>query len=182
MTLKEKIKQMEALEKKTENFRRNIIPVKAGNLAVNHFQGNFLKSGYQDGALVKWKTTVRQKLGGGSAAAQYGPLTSATNRLKNAFYYQTGDMRVTVENTAPYASYQNEGATAKVTARMKAFAWHKYFEAAAGGGWGKGKAAAGADYLLHQSGMPARRNGSCPLPGQRNNRHRCPATGALCRY
>jgi len=138
MTLKEKIKQMEALEKKTENFRRNIIPVKAGNLAVNHFQGNFLKSGYQDGALVKWKTTVRQKLGGGSAAAQYGPLTSATNRLKNAFYYQTGDMRVTVENTAPYASYHNEGATAKVTARMKAFAWHKYFEAAAGGG-GEGK-------------------------------------------
>jgi phage gpG-like protein len=130
MTLNEKIKQIEALSKKMEGFMKTTMPRLAGRLAINHFEANFIKGGWQDGALTKWKTTVRQTAGGGNAASNYGPLTSANNRLKGSFTARESDYRVTVENTAPYAKYHNEGAETPVTPRMKKFAWHKYFEAA----------------------------------------------------
>jgi hypothetical protein len=130
MTLNEKIKQIEALSKKMEGFMKTTMPRLAGRLAINHFESNFIKGGWQDGSLTAWKTTVRQKLGGGNAASAYGPLTSANNRMKGSFTAREADFRVTVENTAPYAKYHNQGAETPVTARMKKFAWHKYFEAA----------------------------------------------------
>jgi hypothetical protein len=76
MTLNEKIKQIEALSKKMEGFMKTTMPRLAGRLAINHFESNFIKGGWQDGSLTAWKMTVRQTAGGGNAERRFKPVPS----------------------------------------------------------------------------------------------------------
>jgi hypothetical protein len=121
-------------------LQADTLPVKAGNLAVRHFKENFRLGGYQNGDLKPWKTTRRQLSGGQDAASQYGPLLSRQARLMGATRFEPGANQVTIINDTLYARIHNEGGDISqnitITAKMRKFAWAKFFEA---GGGKKGK-------------------------------------------
>jgi phage gpG-like protein len=112
------------------------LPIKAGNLAVRHFKENFQLGGYQNGDLKPWMPTRRQLSGGRNAASQYGPLLSRQARLMGATRFEPGTNKVTIINDTPYARIHNEGGDISqnipVTAKMRKFAWAKFFEAGGG--------------------------------------------------
>jgi phage gpG-like protein len=130
MDLNRKIKEMEQLKKRIEDLQGRVLPVKAGNLAVNHFKENFRQGGYRDESLTPWQITKRQQAGGQDAASQYGPLLSGRNHLMNSIRYVPEDGRVTILNDLIYARIHNEGGTVThaVTPKMRKFAWARYFK------------------------------------------------------
>jgi hypothetical protein len=129
MDLNGKIREMEQLGRRLETLRDRTLPIKAGNLAVNHFKENFRKGGYRDGGFTPWKITQRQQSGGRGAASQYGPLLSGRNHLMNSLRYMPEPGRVTVLNDLVYARIHNEGGDIShtVTPKMRRFAWARYF-------------------------------------------------------
>ena len=132
MDLNDKIKQLEALKAKLEDCRLRVLPVKTGNLAVNHFKGNFRKGGYQDGGLTPWKKAARQLNGRKDTDSSYGTLLSRRNHLMNSTRFIAEPGKVTVINDVPYAKIHNEGGviTQPITPKMRKFAWAKYFQEA----------------------------------------------------
>lgn len=122
--LQEKAKELATLINRT-------IPIKAGRIAKDHFQDNFRRGGFVDNGLKPWPKTRRQMSGGLRASSQYGPLLSGRNHLFSSITYKPGQAEVTLENNTPYAAIHNDGGTINVpvTAKMKRFAWAKYYEA-----------------------------------------------------
>ena len=127
------------------------LPRKVSVIAVNHFKQNFRDSGWRDGGLQPWKETRRQREGGTSTEAKYGPLTSRRNHLMSSISAQAEPGQVTVLNPVPYAAIHNEGGSITshptVTPKMRKFAWAKVYalsgvkrsKGAKGKGKGKGK-------------------------------------------
>lgn len=132
MNINKKIKNLEKLERDLENLRNRDLPVKAGALAVSHFQENFRRGGYRDGSFTPWPVTKRQKLGGKGVDSENGPLLSGRKILMRSINSVTSEAKVTVRTDVVYARIHNEGGTIshRVTERMRIFAWRKYFKAA----------------------------------------------------
>lgn len=125
------ISNLEAKKKKLEALRDKVLPVKVGNVAVNHFKQNFREGGFRDGGLQKWKTTRRQESGDKSASSQYGPLLSRQNHLMQSIHYVPEAGKVTVINDVDYAQAHNTGMNVmhRVTPKMRRFAWARFFAA-----------------------------------------------------
>ena len=88
------------------------LPIKAGNVAVEHFKENFQKGGFVDGGLKKWKPSKRLSSGSKSAAANRPTLMSGRDMLYNDIKKETRDGEVlihTTNQTEDYAAVHNEG-------------------------------------------------------------------------
>jgi len=131
MDIKEFSRLLQSKRKQIDSLMRRTMPIRVGNMAKRHYQDNFRKGGFVDNGLKPWPKTKRQIGGGKSAASQHGPLLSSRHYLFDEVRYETGDYRVKVMNTVPYAPVHNWGATLTpaVTPRMRRFAWAKYYEA-----------------------------------------------------
>lgn len=91
------------------DIQKRVLPVKFGRSAINLFKDNFIKGGYQDNGLKKWKLSKRQY--GSGTSAQYGTLLSSRQHLFSNFSLKTEESRVTIQNKTPYAEVHNEGYT-----------------------------------------------------------------------
>lgn len=130
MDAKDYIKLIEQHKKELGELMRRKLPVIVGRMAKDHYQDNFRKGGFVNNGLQKWPVTKRQRAGGDSASATYGPLLSGRNHLFGSIKYVPGDYRVKVANEVPYAAIHNEGGTANptVTPKMRRFAWAMYYK------------------------------------------------------
>ena len=118
---------------------QNELPRKAAIIATNHFKNNFRLGGFTNNGNKTWATTVRQRYG-----SRYKPLTSGTDTLMRSISSQVLPGTVIINNPQPYANYHNDGATIRVTPKMKKFFWAKAYSIAGqkkGKGKGKGKKA-----------------------------------------
>ena len=91
------------------NCINRTLPVKVGVLARNHFQDNFLKGGFVNNGLQKWKPAKRLLSGKSGADNKYRTLMSGREHLFREIRYVPGVARVVVQNKAPYAAVHNEG-------------------------------------------------------------------------
>jgi phage gpG-like protein len=108
MSEQEFLRQINAKAAEIENCVRRILPIKAGRIAKDRFQNNFLLGGFMDGGLHKWKISKRiDKVKG--AKGQYKTLMSGRNNLYNSIEYSVSDTEVVIENRVPYAAVHNEG-------------------------------------------------------------------------
>ena len=99
-----------------------VMPVKAGRMAKEHFQENFLLGGFVDGGLEKW--TPAKRLGGTvededgnvkhippakGAKGKYKTLMSSRNNMYDSIEYTVSDAEVVIEDDVEYAAVHNEG-------------------------------------------------------------------------
>lgn len=138
MDIKEFTRQIKAKKKELEDLIRRKMPVYAGRLAKTHYQDNFRKSGFVNGGLKKWKPARRLSVGGTNAGSNYGTLLSSRNLLFGSINYTPGVGKVKISNDLVYAPAHNWGENLHptVTAKMRRFAWAKYYQ----NGGGKKKA------------------------------------------
>lgn len=131
MTFQEFLKFIRTKYKEIDDYTRNRLPKIAGALAKSHFQDGFRQGGFIDSSLQKWTPARRQSDSSGGAAARYGPLLSSRQRLYKSIAFAPGAGRVRIYTPLPYAAIHNEGGTLSpsVTAKMRKFAWAKYYEA-----------------------------------------------------
>jgi phage gpG-like protein len=104
------------------NLTDRILPVKAGNIAVEHFKANFDKGGFVDNGLQKWKPSKRLLNGSKSAADNYPTLMSGRKMLYSDIKPETGSGEViiqTTETTQDYAKVHNEGLKVNVPAHTR---------------------------------------------------------------
>lgn len=138
MEIKDFIRQIKEKRRELDELMRRKMPVHAGRLAKDHYQENFRKGGYVNGGLKKWKQARRLSSGGKDAGSNYGTLLSSRNLLYGSIKYIPSAGKVKVCNDLVYAPAHNWGETLHptVTAKMRRFAWAKYYQA--GGGKKKG--------------------------------------------
>lgn len=84
------------------------MPIKAGRIAKNLFQNNFLLGGFMNDGLHKWKISKRIGKDNGSKG-KYKTLMSGRNHLYNSIDYRVSNGEVVIENRVPYAAVHNEG-------------------------------------------------------------------------
>ncbi len=85
-----------------------VMPVKAGRIAKDMFQNNFLLGGFMNGGLHRWK--VSKRIGNVKGAkGKYKTLMSGRNNLYNSIEYTVSDAEVVIQNRVPYAAVHNEG-------------------------------------------------------------------------
>lgn len=94
--------------KKIEKCANRIMPIKAGRIAKNLFQNNFLLGGFMNDGLHKWKISKRIGKDKGSRG-KYKTLMSGHNHLYNSIDYRVSNGEVVIENRVPYAAVHNEG-------------------------------------------------------------------------
>lgn len=118
--------------KQIEEFCRRKMPVLAGNIAKRHIKKDFRRGGFTYNGFHPWPETRRQRSGGNSAGAQYGPLLSGRNHLSGSIQYTPGDGQVTVFTRVPYAAIHNRGGTThpRVTPKMRRYAWAQHYREA----------------------------------------------------
>lgn len=92
-----------------KNLTMNVMPVKVGAIAKNHFQDNFRQSGFVNNGLHGWIPSKRQS--GKGKDSTYKTLLSGRDHLFNGINYIPGQGKVMIENRVPYASVHNEGYT-----------------------------------------------------------------------
>lgn len=128
---------VQRMVKDVERLISRKLPVAAGKIAKQHFQDNFHKGGFVNGGLHPWTPSKRLSSGGTGADSQYPTLLSSRKHLFSSIGYTPGHAKVTVFDDVIYAPVHNEGGivTVPVTAKMRRFAWAKYY---ALGGGGKG--------------------------------------------
>lgn len=131
MDIKEFSKQIKAKRRELNELMKRKMPIIAGRMAKDHFQDNFRQGGFVDGGLHPWSKAKRLSSGEKNAASQYGTLLSSRNHLFSSIKYIPEDYRVRVANEVNYAPAHNWGGTLQptVTAKMRRFAWAKYYEA-----------------------------------------------------
>lgn len=128
MTPEELTRRLQALQRDTQRMLGDKAPRGIAALGQAHFRANFSKGGFVDGGLHPWPVTRRQRRGD-----PRGPLLSEQKRLQNATVGSVpGPFRAAISNATPYAAIHNEGGTTHptVTPKMRAYAWHRYFESA----------------------------------------------------
>lgn len=84
------------------------MPIKAGRIAKDLFQENFLKGGFMNDGLHKWEISKRIGKDKGSKG-KYKTLMSGRNHLYNSIDYRVSNGEVVIENRVPYAAVHNEG-------------------------------------------------------------------------
>ncbi len=128
---------VQRMVKDVEHLISRKLPVAAGKIAKQHFQDNFRQGGFVNGGLHPWTPAKRLSSGGRGADSHYPTLLSSRKHLFSSIGYTPGSAKVTIFNDVIYASVHNEGGTVTVpvTAKMRRFAWAKYY---ALGGGGKG--------------------------------------------
>jgi len=85
-----------------------VMPVKAGRIAKDMFQNNFLLGGFMNGGLHRWK--VSKRIGNVKGAkGKYKTLMSGRNNLYNSIEYTVSDAEVVIQNSVPYAAVHNDG-------------------------------------------------------------------------
>ncbi len=129
MEIPEFRQKLQAKNAELSGYFRRKLPVKAGAKVKSIVQENFRLGGFQNGALEKWQETKRQSSGGG-ADARRGPLLSSRKVLYNGTGYTPRNGSVTIYNNVIYAGVHNAGGTThpKVTPKMRAYAWARYYE------------------------------------------------------
>lgn len=83
------------------------------------FDKNFARQGFFSDAWARRKSPLRS---GGAILIQ-------TGNLRRSIKSRSGSNGITFFSTQPYADIHNAGGEIIVTRRMKAFFWHKYYEA-----------------------------------------------------
>ncbi len=122
MTDQDFIRQITEKAAEIQKCVSRTMPVKAGRMAKEHFQENFLLGGFVDGGLQKWKSakrlggTVEDKDGNikhippaKGAKGKYKTLMSNRNNLYDSIEYTVSDAEVVIENDVEYAAVHNEG-------------------------------------------------------------------------
>lgn len=90
--------------------------------AASEFDRNFERQAFFSEAWQRRKSPSR---------SQRGTLISS-GALRRSITSKSDDTSITFFTSLPYAAIHNEGGEIKVTTRMKAFFWHKYYEATGG--------------------------------------------------
>ena len=153
MNIKEYSKLIKDKRKELDNLMKRKMPVIAGRMAKEHFQDNFRREGFVNGGLLPWPKAKRLSSGRTDAAGLYGTLLSGRNHLFSSVKYMPADYRVRVANALLYAPVHNWGGEVHptVTAKMRRFAWARYYRARGkvqkgevGKGKGKKKGATGS--------------------------------------
>ena len=85
----------------------------------DEFDKNFERQAFFSEA---WRRRVSPTRPGGHILVDSGT-------LRRSIQSRTSDSSITFFSTLPYAAIHNEGGEIRVTNRMKAFFWHKYYEA-----------------------------------------------------
>lgn len=85
----------------------------------DEFDKNFEREAFFSEA---WQRRVSPTRPGGHILVDSGT-------LRRSIQSRTSDSSITFFSTLPYAAIHNEGGEIRVTNRMKAFFWHKYYEA-----------------------------------------------------
>jgi phage gpG-like protein len=86
---------------------------------ADEFDRNFERQAFFSEAWQRRKSPIRQGRG----------LLVDTGRLRQSIQSRATEDSITFFTTEPYAGIHNEGGEIVVTARMKRFFWHKYYEA-----------------------------------------------------
>lgn len=84
----------------------------------DEFDKNFEREAFFSEAWCRRKSPTRP---GGHILVESGA-------LRRSIQSRTTDSSITFYTTLPYAAIHNEGGEIRVTNRMKAFFWHKYYE------------------------------------------------------
>lgn len=101
----------------SETLFRSTLPRMIGKVAVDHFRENFMRSGFVNNGLEKWKLPARYNAKGKRAAQKYPPLLSSRKELYNSIYYKTKPGMVIIASDKEYAQAHNEGFTGTVTVK-----------------------------------------------------------------
>lgn len=125
---------VQRMVKDVEHLISRKLPVAAGKIAKQHFQDNFRQGGFVNGGLHPWTPAKRLSSGGRGADYHYPTLLSSRKHLFSSIGYTPGYAKVTVFNDVIYAPVHNEGGiiTVPVTAKMRRFAWAKYYSLGGG--------------------------------------------------
>jgi len=89
---------------------------------TDQFDQNFERQGFFSEKWARRKSPLRPG----------GPTLIDTGSLRRSIRSRSDDTSITFHTDLPYAAIHNEGGEIKVTARMKRFFWHKYYEASGG--------------------------------------------------
>ena len=109
MTIEQFLNTIKANQKGIENLMNRVLPIKIGAAAKAHFQENFVKGGFVNKGLQKWKPAKRLSSGGEKASDNYKTLLSSRNHLFSSIKYIPGNGQVKIINDVPYAAIHNEG-------------------------------------------------------------------------
>lgn len=119
MTVEQFLNTIQTHQKQLNALMNRTLPIKGGAMAKAHFQENFIKGGFVNNGLQKWKPAVRTTKGKNGAAANYKTLLSSRNHLFNSIAYIPGPGMVKIINPVEYAAAHNEGATFVVKPRKQ---------------------------------------------------------------
>lgn len=111
---------------KTDNIVQRILSDLGVGLAAE-FDKNFERQAFFNEAWKRKSSPIK-----GS-----GHLLVDTGALRRSLGKKSDDKSVTFYSTSKYAAIHNNGGEIRVTARMKGFFWHKYYEVAGHFKWRK---------------------------------------------
>lgn len=106
-------------------FRKILRDIKVD--LADEFDRNFERQAFFSEAWQRRKSPVRGD----------GHILLESGALRRNITSRSDDRSITFFSDLPYAAIHNEGGEIKVTRKMKAFFWHKYYEAV--GGFGRKK-------------------------------------------
>lgn len=119
MTDQEFLQRIEQCAEEIAKSAGRVMPIKAGRIAKDHFQNNFLLSGFVNDGLHEWTPSKRlgEKDEKGNTVTKatngvkgkYKTLMSGRNHLYNSIEYRLDDSGVVIENRVPYAAVHNDG-------------------------------------------------------------------------
>ena len=109
MTPQEFIVRLDKHKKEGLHLIDRILPVKVGTMAEEHFKQNFLKGGFVNGGLHRWKPAKRLLRPKPGAANNSPTLMSPRTRLFRATKHVTYVAQTNIRNKTPYAAVHNEG-------------------------------------------------------------------------
>lgn len=121
---------IKAIDGKITKLQRAIardLPRLVGKHAVDFYQDNFAKQGFQNNGIQKWQPAKRLGTIKG-ADGKDGTLLSRRKELYNSIHPIPGVAKVTIRSDKPYSRIHNEGGNIPITDKMRKWAWAKYYE------------------------------------------------------
>lgn len=119
MTVEQFLNTIQTHQKQLNALMNRTLPIKGGALAKAHFQDNFIKGGFVNNGLQKWKPSKRTLSGKKAALANYKTLLSGRNHLFSSIAYIPSSGMAKIINPVEYAAVHNEGATFIVKPRQQ---------------------------------------------------------------
>lgn len=108
MNIKVFADELQRKQKEIETYARSTFPRKTGKVAIDHFRDNFLKGGYMNNGLHKWKDPDRLRKKG-KTAPKYKTLLSGRNNLYDSIRSEVEEGKVTIKTDVEYAAIHNYG-------------------------------------------------------------------------